>query len=114
MPATQTALGLLYYHGEGVSKDFNEAFKWFGKAAEQGDAEGQFRLGAMYANGEGVAKDYVTAYKWADLAFRNAYLDAVRLRSYLEKRMNQHQLDEALQLSQQLQPQFTTLPKNAP
>lgn len=33
-------------------------------AAEQGDAEAQYRLGVMYARGQGVKKDPVAALKW--------------------------------------------------
>ncbi len=33
-------------------------------AAEQGDADAQFRLGVMYCDGEGVPKDYAEAVKW--------------------------------------------------
>jgi len=41
-----------------------EAIKWFRKAAEQGDAEGQRCLGWMYSNGEGVPQDYAEAITW--------------------------------------------------
>jgi hypothetical protein len=30
--------------------------KWFRKAAEQGDAEGQNNLGALYAQGQGIQR----------------------------------------------------------
>jgi TPR repeat protein len=35
--------------------------KWFRKAAEQGDAEGQNNLGALYAQGQGIQRDYIRA-----------------------------------------------------
>ena len=41
----QNNLGLRYYNGEGVTKDYAEAVKWYRKAAEQGHAEAQFNLG---------------------------------------------------------------------
>jgi TPR repeat protein len=34
------------------------------QAAEQGDANAQFRLGAMYANGQGVGQDFAQAAQW--------------------------------------------------
>ena len=37
---------------------------WFRKAAEQGNAEAQYRLGLSYYNGEGVPKDYAQAAFW--------------------------------------------------
>jgi TPR repeat protein len=57
-------LGFNYYSGNGVPKDDVEAAKWYGKAAEQGDASAQFNLGMMYAKGEGVPKDNVEAVEW--------------------------------------------------
>ncbi|PYK36545.1 MAG: hypothetical protein DME60_14605, partial [Verrucomicrobia bacterium] len=57
-------LGICYYKGDGVAKDFAEAVKWLRKAAEHNDAEAQSDLGACYYNGYGVAKDYVEAIKW--------------------------------------------------
>ena len=42
--------------------------KWYRKAADQGNADGQNNLGGSYANGRGVAKDEVEAYKWWLLA----------------------------------------------
>src|SRR6266481_4879312 len=47
-------LGLCYYNGEGVAKDFSEAVKWFRKSAEQGFAQAQGYLGRCYLRGEGV------------------------------------------------------------
>ncbi len=41
-----------------------EAAKWFRKAAEQNNAEGQTALGHAYATGEGVDKDPIEAVKW--------------------------------------------------
>jgi len=38
------------------------------QAAEQGDAEAQFRLGFMYANGRGVPEDDAEAVRWYRLA----------------------------------------------
>ena len=35
----QNHLGFMYYTGEGVAQDYQEAAKWFRKAAEQGDAD---------------------------------------------------------------------------
>ena len=38
--------------------------KWYRKAAEQGNADGQFNLGACYRDGTGVGKDEAEAVKW--------------------------------------------------
>ena len=42
--------------------------KWYSKAAEQSDADGQAFLGMMYVIGKGVPKDYVLAHMWFLLA----------------------------------------------
>ena len=54
----------MYNTGEGVVKNKEEAFKWFMKAAEQGDAEAQYTVGAMYNTGEGVVKNKEEGFKW--------------------------------------------------
>ena len=60
----QAYLGLMYRLGDGVTKDYKQAVKWYRKSAEQGDAGAQNNLGAMYYNGQGVTKDYKQAVKW--------------------------------------------------
>ena len=37
----------MYYNGEGVPQDYQEAVSWFRLAAEQGDASAQFNLGVI-------------------------------------------------------------------
>ncbi len=65
-------LGVMYYNGEGVAKDYGKAREWYGKAAENGDATAMFFLGLMYYNGKGVPKDYVWAYVYYTLAMKIA------------------------------------------
>lgn len=50
----QVHMGLLYYHGHAVKESDEQAFGWFLRAAEQGNAEGQFHLANMYMYGLGV------------------------------------------------------------
>jgi TPR repeat protein len=38
----------MYREGEGVPQNYAEALKWFRKAADQGNANAQFKLGIMY------------------------------------------------------------------
>jgi TPR repeat protein len=54
----------MYANGQGVNPDYNEAIKWYRKAAEQGNAPAQFNLGVNYENGQGVNQDYNEAVKW--------------------------------------------------
>jgi uncharacterized protein len=60
----QYNIGIMYYHGEGVAKDHDQALKWFHLAAEQNDAEAQFNLGFMYGKGEGTPKNHRASMEW--------------------------------------------------
>lgn len=50
--------------GKGVPQDKTEAAYWFRKAAEQGEADAQYRLGIMYADGDGLPQDTAQALEW--------------------------------------------------
>ena len=64
----QLLLGWLYANGEGVTKNDQEAAKWYRLAAEQGYADAQYSLGVMHKKGKGVTQDYQQALKWHRLA----------------------------------------------
>lgn len=58
----QVRLGLLYQNGwGGIAKDPVEAGKWFGRASDQGDADGEFLLGYCLQGGHGMATDTARA-----------------------------------------------------
>ncbi len=63
----QYQIGEVYYVGKIFAKDYAEAAKWFGRAAEQGYVKGQRNIGGMLKVGRGVTQDYDEALKW----FRN-------------------------------------------
>lgn len=44
----QYKLGLCYYHGQGVERDYHQAAEWLEKAAAQGDFAANDMLGACY------------------------------------------------------------------
>jgi len=50
-------LGHLYYEGQGVPRDYEEARRLFLRAAELGNASAMNSLGRMYHEGRGVKKD---------------------------------------------------------
>lgn len=66
--SAQYFLGLMHERGEGVTKNLQEALKWYRLAAAQGNDKAQFILGRMCLNGKGVPKDYQEALKWYRLA----------------------------------------------
>jgi len=70
------SLGLFYYCGDGVAKDYAEAFKWFSKSADQNNLDAQSSLGDCYHYGRGVAKDEAEAVKWYRKSAEQGYSEA--------------------------------------
>jgi len=64
----QWDLAVKYGNGDGVPKDFNQAFDWLKKAAANGNPSAQFKLGDLYAKGQGIPKDIASAAQWYDKA----------------------------------------------
>ena len=69
-------LGKMYYEGTGVAQNYNEAFKWYQKAADNGVTGAYTWLGVMYYNGQGVAQNYEKAFLWTKKAAENGAADA--------------------------------------
>ena len=72
----QLKVGNLYARGEGVSKDYFEAMKWYRQAAKQDLPEAQFELGKYYDKGRGVPPDEVEALRWYRLAAERGHAAA--------------------------------------
>ena len=62
--------------GYGVTKDYEEAVKWYRKAAEQGNAIAQYNLGQNYRLGRGVSVDLTQAKYWYEKAAEQGDEDA--------------------------------------
>ncbi|MES2208127.1 MAG: tetratricopeptide repeat protein [Pseudomonadota bacterium] len=62
--AAQRTLGIAYYKGEGVTKNYSEAIAWWRKAVKQNDLIAQWSLGLAYYEGKGVARNYKQAVYW--------------------------------------------------
>jgi hypothetical protein len=100
-PRAQTALGLRFA-GHKTPESDAAAFKWFKRAADQGDAEAQILLSGLYATGRGTPKDYVAAYKWAYLSGLRAtepeiIVNASNMIGVLNRQMTDDELDRARQ-----------------
>ena len=54
----------MFYEGEGTKVDYNEAFGWFGKAAEQGHADAMFQMANMLAQGHGFPQSIYASLYW--------------------------------------------------
>jgi TPR repeat protein len=91
----QYRLGMCYQDGRGVVRDEAEAEKWQHKArgkwrksaeegpeqlyhaaAEQGDADAQYKLGFRYENGWGFPQDFSEAVKWYRKAAEQGHTSA--------------------------------------
>lgn len=72
----QYELGVCYYTGDGVKKDYTRAVRWFTKSAEQGNAEAQFNLGNCYYFGYGVKKNYTQTAMWFTKAAEQVHVNS--------------------------------------
>jgi TPR repeat protein len=75
-PDAQHLLGLMYYMGRGVTRDYKQAFAWHLKAAGQGKADAQYVVGAMYYTGNAVPQDQKHAVSWFRKAAEQGNPDA--------------------------------------
>lgn len=57
-----------YFEGLGVPQSYEEAVKWFRRAAESGDVQGQLAMGSMHEEGTGVTTNLVEARRWYRMA----------------------------------------------
>ncbi len=57
-------IGLRYAEARGVPANFNEAAKWYDRAAQAGIVPAMFRIGTLYEKGLSVKKDTETARKY--------------------------------------------------
>ena len=65
----QYQVGVMYDHGQAVSRSYQTAEQWYRSAAEQGHSGAQFNLGFMYFNGTGdeggaVEQNFGNAAEW--------------------------------------------------
>jgi localization factor PodJL len=56
-PAAEYELAVRYAEGRGIAVNFEEAARWFERAANRDLAPAQYRLGSLYEKGQGVKKD---------------------------------------------------------
>lgn len=75
-PDAEHLLGLMYYMGRGVPRDYKQAFEWHHKAALQGKADAQYVVGAMYYKGNAVPADDKQAVYWFRKAAEQGHPEA--------------------------------------
>ena len=67
----QFELAERHYEGDGLPRNYDEAYNWYLKAANQNHAEAQHKIGYFYKHGLGsIAKDETRAFQWYQRAAR--------------------------------------------
>lgn len=61
-------VGLACYYGDGVPRSYEEALRYFKKAAQNGHPQAAINVGYMYYNGIGATKDYNAAFGYYSIA----------------------------------------------
>ena len=79
----QFILGKMYWEGQGVLKDSDQAIKWFKLSAAQGNADAQFYLGSFYLLPH---RDIAEGVKWLRISAEQGNQDAQWLlgKAYLQ------------------------------
>jgi hypothetical protein len=72
---TNYAIGMLYWMGQGVKNDYNQASNWIQKAADLNHAGAQAKLGYLYTQGITVPQNYETAFQWFSKAAKQGDID---------------------------------------
>ena len=75
----QYKLGLQYYRGDGVERDYTMAREWWLESAPRGNADAQQRLGYLYSEALGVERDYNRAISWYTRAAHLGHAEAQTL-----------------------------------
>ena len=75
----QFKLGSAYDYGQGVTRNGNEALKWYLMSAEAGNAEAQNSVGSGYQ----AEKKYKLAYEWYEKAAKQNHALATNNLGYL-------------------------------
>ena len=64
----QSIIARMYYNGLGTEQDYEKAFVYYMKAAEQNNADAQYRVGRMFLAGEGTEQNTPKAIEWLEKA----------------------------------------------
>jgi localization factor PodJL len=62
--AAEFEVGVRYAEGKGVTVNYDEAAKWYDRAAQAGIVPAMFRLGTLHEKGLGVSKDVAAARRY--------------------------------------------------
>jgi len=85
--------------------NYADALKLYGKAADWGDVQAQFKLGKMYYEGKGSPRNDTQAYIWSFLAAKQGHTTAARYRDAAANSLSPAQLNEAQKFIRDWRPQ---------
>lgn len=93
----QNYLGVHFYLGLGVERDWSQALQWYEKAAKQGDPGAQLNYGLMFQNGYGTNSDIGAAFMWYYASYRQGNATAGRYMNSLadDNLLSPNQIDYA-------------------
>jgi len=100
----QLRLGMMYYIGNVIPQNYDEAAKWFRMAAEQANPEAMFRYGCMLYYGRGVERELVSAHMWFNLAAAAEFKAADDYREMVAEKMTPQEISEAQKLARNWKP----------
>lgn len=81
--SAQMSLATAYQEGDGIEKNYEEAFKWYLRAAESGDKHALTIVGGAYKIGKGVQKDDKMAFEYfMRAALKNERISQVQVGLY--------------------------------
>lgn len=95
----QYYLAMMYLRGHGVGQSYEEAAKWFRKAAEQRVKHAQYRLAELYMKGRGVPRDYEYAYAWYRVSAEHRHKKSLGALAAARENLSPAELEEAEKLS---------------
>lgn len=95
----QYYLGMMYLNGQGVEQNYEEAGKWFRKAAEHGVPQAQYKLGYLYNKGQGLPKDLEYAYAWYRVGAEYNHQKSINSITEVKGQLTEEELKEAEKLS---------------
>jgi localization factor PodJL len=88
-------LAVLYAEGIDGKPDYQNAAKWFRKAADYGLTDSQYNLGILYGRGIGMEPNLPEAYKWFTLAARDGDKESAAKRDDVGGRLDRQSLAAA-------------------
>lgn len=93
----QNYLGVHYYLGLGVQRNWRQALQWYEKAAKEGEPGAQLNCGLMFQNGYGTDPDIGTAFMWYYASYRQGNAIAGRYMDSLadDNLLSPNQIDYA-------------------